>query len=172
MTGIFSSLGGAGDGLFIGNYDVVVTNRSGATFAYGDVVGFDMLAAASQQTETTSESPGGSGVSIFNNAIAPHAGSISYQPMGVCIEAAGIADNARGKVRIWGICEAYVILNSGNVTVGMDLSATTAKNLDGAPAAGERIVGIALELATTPTTRALIDVWFNGAGGGFGTFVS
>jgi len=152
------------------NFDVWVFNRSGATLAVGDVVQFDMNQS---QAETTSVVEGAE-ASIWANVIDPVAtatgvgiGAGSFYA--VALES--IADNAEGKVRVRGKCQAYVIAASGSVAIGDPLVCAASNNLDLIEAAGEPYHAIALSAATTPTARTLIDVMFDGIGN-TGTFVS
>ena len=159
--------GGAGVGIFPQANYAYFYNRSGGALAKGDVVMVDCVTGP--QAESTSTDPGGEGDSVFSNVDAPTAAGIQYGILAVCVEEDGVADNAKGRFLISGVTdEAFVIRATSNIAIGDPLVATTAKNLDGVTAVDERVVGIALEAQTTPTTRTLSKVWFNGLPGGFG----
>jgi len=171
MTSALQVLGGGGVGIFPTTIDATFYNRSGNTLDIGDVMQVDIIPTPA--TESTSVVPGGMGTSIWSNVDDPNAAGIKY---GVrCVALESIADNAAGRFRICGIVDAFVIAGTGSVVIGDRLVATTANNLDlvGPAVAGvhEQICAIALEAQTTPTTRTLSSVWFNGLPGGFGTEV-
>lgn len=159
---ITSPIGGPGIGYFPPNIDVVVYNRSGSAFAVGDVVQLDL---ASSATESVTENPGGTeGTTTFSNAIAPTAAGIKAGILGVALEV--IADDAKGRIRLQGfVDQAFIIDGTDSVAIGDPLVATTAKNLDAVLAVNERIIGIAQTAHTTPTTRTLGKVLFNGITG-------
>lgn len=159
--------GGAGIGIFPANNYAWFYNRSGSTMALGDVVMVDMVTGP--QTESASVDPGGEGTSIWSNVDAPTAAGIKYGILAVCVQVGGVLDNAKGRFCLSGILEdVFVIDGTDSVAIGDPLTATTAKNLDAVLAVNERIVGVALEALTTPTTRTLAKVWFNGLPGGLG----
>lgn len=145
-------------------------NRTGSAVVAGDVVQFDLNQVNSEVTSIDE----GVAASIFANFLIPvatasgvgiGAGSIYGVVQG------SIADNAKGKVMLRGITNAYVIAASGSIAIGDPLVLATAMNCDLIEAAGEPYHAIALEAATTPTTRTLKKVLFEGIGN-FGTFVS
>lgn len=167
--------GGAGVGIFPANEYAYFYNRSGSTMALGDVVMVDCVTGP--QTESASTDPGGEGTSVFSNVDAPTAAGIKYGVLAVCVEQGGVADNAKGRFCLCGVLDdVYVIDAADSVAIGDPLVATTAKNLDAVIVGGagvhERIVGIALEALTTPSTRTLGKVWFNGLPGGFGMSIN
>lgn len=158
-------------GLSVGKpIDVQAYNRTGSSRAEGDVVQFDLNQS---QGEVTSIDEGTSS-SIYANFIQPVATA-----SGVAIGAGSIygvvqetiADNAKGKVRVRGITNAFVIAASGSIAIGDPLVLATAYNADLVEAAGEPYHAIALEAATTPTTRTKKKVLFEGIYN-LGTFVS
>ena len=144
---------------------------SGSTRAIGDVVQLDMNQS---QSETDSIAFGDDG-SVWANFIEPVAtasgvgiGAGSYY--GVALES--IADNAKGKIRMRGIVDAFVIASSGSIAIGDPLVIAASYNLDLVEAAGEPYHAIALEAATTPTARVKKKVFFDGCACSMGTFVS
>jgi len=150
--------------------DVYAWNRSGSTRAVGDVIQFDLTKA---QAETTTVLDGADS-SIFSNYVIPAAtivgaalGAGSFY--GVVMEST--ADNNKGRVRVQGECDAFCIAASGSIAVGSPLIIATAYNLDLVVAAGEPYHAFALAALTTPTTRTLCRVMFDGIGN-MGTFVS
>jgi hypothetical protein len=164
MTSALQVLGGGGVGIFPTTIDATFYNRSGNTLDIGDVMQVDMMPTPA--TESASVAPGGMGTSIWSNVDDPNAAGIKYGVLCVALES--IADNAAGRFRICGIVDAFVIAAAGSVVIGDGLVATTGNNCDLVLAADERIIAIALEAQTTPTTRTLSSVWFNGLPGGFG----
>jgi hypothetical protein len=153
--------GGPGDfGLWIAvGQRPKVMNRTGSAVGVGDVLQFDLLAS---QAETTTVSLGESS-SIFSNVIAPTAAAIRGEAWTIfCVALTAGADNTEIQVQTYGILPAFVIGAAGSMAVGTDLVVTTAKNFDIVSEAGEIIVGIGAAAVTTPTSRTLGLVYFNG----------
>lgn len=146
------------NGLQIQNIDVRVIMRGGAA-AVGDVLQFD-LSAEDGDVSTVDI---GSDTSIFRNVSAPTATGVAGGSWN-CVALEAIADNAEGLVRVFGICQAYVIAASGSPAIGSRLVPTTAKNFDLVSAAGESYRAMSLAAVTTPTTRELATVLVNGIG--------
>ena len=152
--------------------DILAYNRTGGSRVLGDVVQLD---TSKSQVETTGVAEGESS-SIYANFVIPVAvfsgaaigGGGVY---GVVQET--IADNAKGKIRLRGLTQAYIIAASGTVAVGAPLVLATAYNCDLVPAAGEPYHAICTVVPsdTTPTSRTIGTVLFEGIGN-FGTFVS
>lgn len=150
--------------------DVIAYNRSGAELAIGDVVQFDLNQSQSE-TDSIAENDSGS---ILANVIDPVATASGVGIGAGSIYAVArevIADNAKGTMRVRGVCNAFVIAASGSIAIGDPLVCAASNNLDLVEAAGEPYHAIALEAATTPTTRVLKKVYFEGRHN-FGTFVS
>lgn len=142
--------------------DREITNRSGGAWVIGDVIQLDLTQSESEVTSVAF----GEDASIWANAINPTAAGVQGSIMGVVVETDGIADNATGTVRFQGVVDqAYVIKATGNIAIGDKLVATTARNLDADRASNEMIIGRSLEAKTTPTTRTLAKVWFDGING-------
>ncbi len=136
--------------------DVLAINRSGGTRAIGDVVEFDLANADGDVTSNILNQASGG----FANFLAPTATGLKFGIHAVCLEAT--TDNALGRVRIEGIVQAFVIRASSNISKGDPLIITTAYNLDGISAAGEKYVATALDLVTGPSSRILARVLFRG----------
>lgn len=158
---------GPGIGLHPGETDIVAWNRTSVTFEVGDVVQVDIAASATEATQSTS--PGGDD-SGFAQVVQP--ANIKNGIMGVVVDLmndAG-ADDTKVKVRLQGICDAYVIAASGNATIGEGGVAAAgadaaSNNFDAVHAADEKITCIFLETKTTPTSRVLAKVWVDGING-------
>lgn len=143
-------------------FNVVVR---GGDASQGDVMMFDM---------------GNTDASVFNNVpgardsgfvsvIPPNAAGVQGGSI-LCVLMQDISDDESGIAWTVGIIDnVYVIDGADSVAIGDLLVATTSKNCDAVTAQGERYIGIAMEAQTTPSTRTLSKVWFNGEGGGFGT---
>jgi len=104
---------------------------------------------------------------VMANVIAPSGTGIlvaSGGPyFGVALRAA--ADDTLVRLQTFGYCTAFVIAASGSTTFGAPLVPTTAKNLDLVVASNERTIASSQEVMTTPTTRTLGEVLFNGVAG-------
>jgi hypothetical protein len=102
--------------------------------------------------------------SAFSNVIPPNAADQARGIGLVALEA--IADNARGKFAVGGYQTAKVQKNSGNIAVLDPLVLSTAGNyLDADTAGGAKIVALALEAATGPSSATAIKVLFAGIHG-------
>jgi len=144
-------------------WSVRATVRGGAV-TKGDVLMLDIL--ASDAAVTTAD---GKPTGIFGSFVTPTAAMVLGQTMtmgGVALEDA--SDDARCNLQIVGDVNAFVIGASGSMAIGTDLIVTTAKNLDIISATGEVFCGVGLEAVTTPTTRTLGRVFFNGLAFWFG----
>ncbi len=143
-------------------FNVVVRGGDGSQ---GDVYQFDMgLTDASVLNNVPGERDGG-----YVSVVPPNAAGVAGGAI-MCVLMQDISDDETGIAWTVGIIpSAFVIKASGNIAIGNPLVATTSKNLDGVTAQGERYIALALEAQTTPTSRTLSKVWFNGEGGGFGT---
>jgi len=139
--------------------------RGGAAVA-GDLLMQDYL-ASDAATSTAGAANIGLSTHIMANVIAPSAAGIlvtSAGPyFGVALRAA--ADDTLVRLQTFGYCTAFVIAASGSTAIGSGLVGTTAKNLDLVVASNERTLAQAQEVMTTPTTRTLGEVLFNGVAG-------
>ena len=160
---------GPGIGWFPDTQDIYAYNRTGSVVVKGDVEQLDLVASIA--TETTTYLPGPA-TSVFSNMVPPSAAAAadawpSIAVYGVCLDDT-IADDAVGKWRLRGICQAMVKRTggSGTVTEGAPLTITTAEDLDAIPTATagvqNRIVALLLQADTTIDTRALQQVLFEG----------
>lgn len=150
--------------------DVTVYNRSGAALAEGDVVQFDLNQSQSE-TDAIIENDDGSILANVIDPVATASGVAIGAGSMYAVAQEAIADNGKGRVRVRGRTQAYVIAASGSIAIGDPLVIAASNNLDLIEAAGEPYHAIALEAVTTPTTRTLADVYFEGRHN-FGTFVS
>jgi len=174
MTSALQVLGGGGVGIFPTHIEATFYAQ-GAAFAKGDVVQVDCVSSVQGtnaiDAASTSTDPGGMGTSVFSNVVTPTAGGIKRGILAVCLDAS-VADGSPGRFLLSGITDSvFMIAATGDIAIGNELVATTAKNLDAIVAPDERIVGIALEAKTNAggaSTRSLMKAWFNGLPGGFG----
>lgn len=128
-----------------------------AAITQGEVVVFDLT----NTDGDVSNNIVGDAASGFANVKKPAAGDIVKSAVyGLALE--DIADNATGRILICGIAQGSLIRASGSIASGDALVPTTAGDLDGIIANGERQIAIALEAVTTPTTSTLGRVLFNG----------
>ncbi len=153
-------------GLIVRNHDVLIIVRGGDKAA-GDILELD-IANADAVVLSNATSGDDSG---FSNMLAPTAARVKGGGIhAVCLE--DILDDTVGLVRVQGIIDsAFCIKAAGDISAGDPLVVTTSKNLDGTPAAGERYDAMALAALSSPSTRTLSKVLFDGIYG-FGTFVS
>lgn len=163
---LFNATGLSGNGLFPSEgLDVTVTNKAAGTMSVGDLVMFDGRATGSG---VTSVDPGGSGTSIYNCVIAPNAGSgqFLHAYFGVVLGPVAVV-GVETKVRCFGLVEsAFILYSAGSAAIGDPLIAAATKDLDGATAtAGAKVLARARAVVTTPTTRTLSKVDFNGITG-------
>ena len=149
-------------GLAVINEDTTIIMRGGNANA-GDVLQFDL---AQTDGNVTNNVPGHQSSGLVN-VIAPTAGGVAGGSF-LCFALVAINQDEAGLVRLTGIGSAFCIRASGSISPGDKLVATTSKNLDGILADGERIMAIAQETVTTPTSRTLAVVLFDGIRG-FGT---
>jgi len=103
----------------------------------------------------------GDTASGFANVKKPAAGDVVKSAI-FLLALEDVADNATGRFLLRGIAKGSAIKGSGNIAAGDALIPTTAGDLNGTFANGERQIAIALEGATAPTTSTLIDVLFDG----------
>lgn len=162
MSGSFAEAGGPGVGLFPGTLDVVVWQRTGSAVAIGDLLQLDLALSQAESTQATVPGPSTSG---FANAVVPADFDNGIHGVVIDLLTGAGADNTQVKIRVMGICDAYVIAASGNATVGAPGVAATSKNIDAVAAVDEKYIAIFLETKTTPTTRTLAKVWMNGISG-------
>ncbi len=79
-----------------------------------------------------------------------------------CVCAEAISDDQVGNAVYKGRVKALCKVASGNITPGMPLTVATDGTLTADVVAGDKVVGIALETITTPTSGTLCDVLFDG----------
>lgn len=135
-----------------------VINRTGSATVVGEVVAFDLTSSI---TEVTTNGTGETG--MFANVITPVTGQLRAGLFGICKEIA--ADNAEMEIVLQGRVEALV---GDSPALGALLIAQNGEVdlTDTAGAAGQKILGIALE--TTSTNPDLIWVLFDGISNSFG----
>lgn len=162
MVYLIQPTAGPGDGIFPSKKTVRATNRSGAARTAGDLVMFAIESAGVTVTEVDTFAPGSSDAdgnnSYFNNVIAPDDtnGAFRWGIFGICDE--DIADDEDGRICLWGIVNASVAAATVSGTL---LVANADTEMDVAGTNGDKILGIALEAATS----TLADIWFNGIHG-------
>ena len=143
-------------GLSVGVQDIRVTNRAGADCTKGQILQLD-LACASEATDNNE----GHVLSGLANCIDPEAtanGNAGRQICVVLLE--DIADNAKGKVRVFGRVKAE---GSATVAIGLGLTVLAARTLGAATADGSCTYFIALEATAD---GSLTEGLFNGFGWG------
>ena len=161
--------------------------RSGSAVAQGQVVMLDMAASATEITTNDSNSylPGAgdaAGDSVWNTVVNPTAGAVQNGGtfFGVCLDVAGVADNAIGSFQFYGLIEDASVLRIGasQSTVGgapLTVVASATSTFDPVVATNERIVAMYLDAEDTSLTNAELKRVFlhNGVlGGGAGTAVA
>lgn len=191
MTQLISPIMGPGAGIYPGNGSVTVKNVSSASIGAGQVVVFDI---AQNDSDTVSVIPGhttsGAPDSIF--ACVVPCTSLSLQRTAqfmILLET--IAAGATGKAAFTGIVPAIISLRAGDYSakgmplIAMSTTVTASVNaLQSLPAvatasndnvvAGHRIIGYLMNTISwassdsSSATTALMNVWFNGTGAGFG----
>jgi hypothetical protein len=146
-------------GIFPGTFDTPARNRTGGTTAFGDVVMMPVLpgiAAEIATNDSNSYLPGYSNDTIWNSVVVPTAGGITAGfYAAVCVSPAGVADNAIGLHRYFGIIpQAFVIDGTNrNTTAGDPLTITTAKNFDAIVATNECVYAWYIDVQGTNATR-------------------
>ena len=137
--------------------------RGGAATA-GDLLMQDYL-ASDAATSTAGAANVRLSTHITANVIAPSAAGILTDVgpfFGLAVRS--VADDALVRLCMFGYASAFVIAASGSLAIGSSLVGTTAKNLDLVDAVGERHLAQSQAVVTTPTTRELGEVGFNGIG--------
>lgn len=137
--------------------EILVTNRSGATRAVGDVLQLDAARADAASTNNTvgSENAG------LANGVLPATAQIQYGIFGVVMRAA--TDDSRTVLRLRGAVNSVLLDAATAVGLGLipingavDLADSAGGN------AGEKIIGI---LLTATAGAGLSDAWFDGING-------
>lgn len=132
--------------------------KRGGDGVKGDLVALDLsntLAGGEITNNTVGDEASG-----FRNVIAPVSDDLNHGCLAVLLE--NISDDKQGDVVWEGECYAYVQKNSGNIAKGDPLYASTNGYLDADGAAGNKVVAIALEAKTAPSTKVLCRVGFSG----------
>lgn len=170
-----------GTGLSFSTISVVATNRAGSTKVAGDCVSFCFAdpSAITGDGVTASSEPGAEGYYLANFQ-GLGTGDQRCQYYGIVDET--IADQAKGRVIVKGLCQAKVIDNSGATSIGAGLGCVViAANVGYLDARGgansatisRRIVAITAEdysaSSITPTSIRGIYVVFDGLNGFGGT---
>jgi len=146
------SLGVDADNLFVWAIADVAFNA-------GEVGMFDLPRGSSNTTNDQVGSLNSSTVRV----VAPTSGGIICGLLGVWQN--DVAVGGRAKLLLRGETTAKVIKASGNVARADRLCATTAKFLSPDHSAGDRVIAIAREPLTAPTTATSGLVWFDGVNG-------
>lgn len=131
----------------------------GGSFVVGDVAMFDF---GFSNAATTNFIVGDS-ASCMVNVVAPTAAGLKVYPH--CIILTAGDDGQKVQALIRGDFDPYLIKASGNIAKGDMLVATTAKNLSPDHTGGERVLAVAREALTAPSTRTRGSVSFNGLQG-------
>lgn len=136
--------------------------RGGAKAA-GDVVQND-LAMSDAATTNMNVADANSGLV---NVITPESGQLASGLFSVMYEAT--PDDQKGYATFTGFATAYCIKASGNIEPGDPLTVDTSGNLTADGSASHKIVAFYSPLdgstLTSPSTRTLARVWFNGING-------
>lgn len=115
-----------------------------------------------ENAATTNDLVGDANSSLVN-VIAPTAGGIVCGILGVWQQ--NVSAGHRGKILLYGETQCKIIKASGNVGRGDRLCATTGKYLSTDHAAGDRVIAVAREPLTAPSSATLGLVFFNGING-------
>lgn len=150
-------LGPGGGGLNPAPKTALVTKRGGDG-SKGDLVALDLSNAVAGGEVTNNKV--GDEKSGLRNVIAPVSDDLNHGVLAVLVE--NISDDKPGRAVFEGECYAYVQKNSGNIAKGDPLYASTNGYLDADGVAGNKVVAIALEAKTGPSTAVLCRVGFSG----------
>lgn len=93
-------------------------NRTGATILLGELAMMDL---AGTQAEVTTTAPGDAGSHYANLTPITQAGYDAGYPIVVCMEPAGVADNAKGEFLLEGVTDISILdddITTTNVTEG------------------------------------------------------
>jgi hypothetical protein len=133
-------------------------NRSGTATAVGQVV---QISATGEVDDNAYLGSSG----MTGQFTKPTTALLHYGIYGICLEVA--SDNKECEVMVSGVVDSFVLMATGSAVAGITpLVAVNAQTyLDGVPATGEKIIGIALADLTTPTSATACKVFFDGIHG-------
>lgn len=138
----------------------------GAAFSAGQIMQFDL---ARSNAATTNATPGDPN-SCLVNVVTVQTGGNKFGLLCAAMET--IAQDRKGRARLRGLAKLYVVKSAGDIHVGDGLYAVAGQRyLTANPGAGDRLVAIAQENVTAPTTATLCNCLFDLING-VGTFVS
>lgn len=148
--------------------DVPMWIRGGSALA-GDLYMQDFY-ASDGATSTAGPTSLGTTTSIWSNVVPPsntdNGLEVECGGPAFCVAQKAVADDTTALCTFHGFVEAFVLRSSGNVAIGDHLFPDTNKNLQSAATttAFAKIIGMAQEALTAPSTRTLSDVFINGLG--------
>lgn len=135
----------------------------GGNRAAGDVLQLDL---AKSDAATTNNNVADSASGLVN-VITPATAMLKHGLF--CIMETAVDDDQKGYGIFCGFATAYLIKSSGNIAPGDALVVDTSGNLTPDGAIGRKFVAVYAPLdgstLTSPSTRTLARVWFNGVNG-------
>jgi hypothetical protein len=146
--------------------EVKCRNRSGGTHIKGEVVQLAFTPGAATEIATNdsnSYKPGYSNDTIWNTVIDPRSNATNGSSrqrgglFGVCMEPFGVADNAIGYYKFFGLIEdAFVVKASADHTIAGDqLSVTSTNSFSGTVTSNLAVAAMYADIQTNLTNRKL-----------------